>query len=46
VYFTQDERAVVDQAARIERRSLSSFIANATLEAADRVIKSKPRGKT
>jgi hypothetical protein len=35
VYFTQEERAIVDQASRIERRSLISFIANATLDAAD-----------
>jgi uncharacterized protein (DUF1778 family) len=45
VYFTEEERAIVDQAARIERRSLSSFIANATLDAADRVIKGKHKGK-
>jgi uncharacterized protein (DUF1778 family) len=38
VYFTDEERKLVDQAAGLERRSISSFVANATLEAADRAF--------
>jgi uncharacterized protein (DUF1778 family) len=41
VYFTEEERKLVDQAARIERRSISGFVANAALEAAGRVIPRK-----
>jgi uncharacterized protein (DUF1778 family) len=37
VYFTHEERKIVDEAARIERRSTSSFVVNAALEAADRL---------
>jgi uncharacterized protein (DUF1778 family) len=39
VYFTAQERKIVDQAARVERRSLSGFIASVTLDAAHNVIK-------
>jgi hypothetical protein len=39
VYFTEDERKLVDQAAEIERRSVSSFVANAALTAAEAAIK-------
>jgi hypothetical protein len=39
VYFTDDERKLVDQAAEIERRSVSSFVANAALTAAEAAIK-------
>jgi hypothetical protein len=35
VYFTDDERKLVNRAAEIERRSVSSFIANAALTAAE-----------
>ena len=35
VYFTDDERKLVDLAAKLERRSVSSFIANAALGAAE-----------
>jgi Protein of unknown function (DUF1778) len=38
VYFTDDERKLVDQAAEIERRSVSSFVANAALNAAEVTI--------
>jgi uncharacterized protein (DUF1778 family) len=38
VYFNDDERAVVDKAARLERRSVSSFVANAALDAAKNVL--------
>src|SRR5215469_13273541 len=38
VYLTQEERLTIDQAAAAERRSVSSFIANAAVEAAERVI--------
>jgi uncharacterized protein (DUF1778 family) len=37
VYLTDDERILVDQAAAAERRSVSSFIANAAVEAAEGV---------
>jgi len=40
VYLTEQERTVIDRAAAAERRSVSSFIANAAVEAANRVIKS------
>jgi hypothetical protein len=39
VYFTNEERKLVDQAAEIERRSVSSFVANAALTAAEATIK-------
>jgi hypothetical protein len=39
VYFTNDERELVDQAAEIERRSVSSFVANAALTAAEATIR-------
>jgi hypothetical protein len=39
VYFTSDERKLVDQAAEIERRSVSSFVANAALTAAEATIR-------
>ena len=41
VYFTQAERQLVDQAANIERRSISSFVANAAIVAAERLITHK-----
>jgi uncharacterized protein (DUF1778 family) len=43
VYFTIQERQLVDQAARLERRSISSFIANVVIAAADDVL-AKRRG--
>jgi len=39
VYLTDDERKLVDQAAEIERRSVSSFIANAALTAAKTTVR-------
>ena len=39
VYLTQEERTIIDQAAAAERRSVSSFIANAAVEAAERIVK-------
>jgi hypothetical protein len=39
VYFADDERKLVDQAAEIERRSVSSFIANAALTAAETAVR-------
>lgn len=39
VCFTDDERILVDEAAEIERRTVSSFIANAALSAAEATIK-------
>jgi uncharacterized protein (DUF1778 family) len=38
VYFTEDERRQVDEAAQLERRSISSFVANAALVAAEEVL--------
>jgi uncharacterized protein (DUF1778 family) len=37
VYFTDDERKQIDEAAKVERRSVSSFVANAALVAAEEV---------
>ncbi len=37
VYFTDEERKQVDEAAKLERRSISSFVANAALVAAEEV---------
>ena len=37
MYFTDEERKLVDEAAKFERRSISSFVANATLVAAEEV---------
>jgi uncharacterized protein (DUF1778 family) len=37
VYFTDEERKQVDEAARLERRSISSFVANAALVAVEEV---------
>jgi uncharacterized protein (DUF1778 family) len=36
--LTDEERMLVDEAAAAERRSVSSFIANAAVEAAERVV--------
>jgi len=38
VYFTQAERDLIDKAADLERRSTSSFIANAAITAAERIV--------
>jgi integrase len=43
VYLTEDERRLVDEAAASERRSVSSFIANAAVEAAERIVRRPPR---
>jgi hypothetical protein len=44
VYFTDEERKQVDEAARLERRSISSFVANAALVAVEEVrIKHSPK---
>ena len=43
VYFTKEEREIVDQAARSERRSVSSFIANTAILAAEEVLIRKSR---
>ena len=39
VYLTSEERRLIDEAAASERRSISSFIANAAVEAAERVVR-------
>ena len=43
VYLTEEERTLVDDAAAAERRSVSSFIANAAVEAAERIVDRRPR---
>jgi uncharacterized protein (DUF1778 family) len=43
VYFTQAERELVDQAADLERRSISSFVANAAIVAAERLVTKRNR---
>jgi len=43
VYFTQAERELVDQAAYLERRSISSFVANAAIVAAERLVTKRNR---
>lgn len=43
VYLTEEERRLVDEAAASERRSVSSFIANAAVEAAERIVRRPPR---
>jgi uncharacterized protein (DUF1778 family) len=37
-YYTQEERKQIERAARLEHRSLSSFVAIAALERAQRVL--------
>jgi uncharacterized protein (DUF1778 family) len=37
-YYTQEERRLIEQAARQEHRSLSSFVAIAAIEKAQRVL--------
>jgi len=37
VYFTDEERRIIDSAADAERRSISSFVANAAIAAAEAV---------
>ncbi|HKV82099.1 MAG TPA: DUF1778 domain-containing protein [Candidatus Sulfotelmatobacter sp.] len=43
VYFTQAERELVDKAADLERRSVSSFVANAAIIAAERTVAKRER---
>jgi len=38
VYFTEEERTIVDSAAAAERRSISSFVANAAIRAAEQTL--------
>jgi hypothetical protein len=38
VYLAEEERTLIDKAAAAERRSVSSFIANAAVEAAERIV--------
>lgn len=39
VYFDPDEHERIDQAATIERRSKSSFVADAALDKADNILR-------
>jgi len=43
VYFSDAERKTIDRAAKLERRSISSFIANAAITAANSVLASTRR---
>jgi uncharacterized protein (DUF1778 family) len=43
VYLTEEERDLVDQAATSERRSVSSFIANAAVKAAEQIVTRKSK---
>ena len=43
VYLTAEERGLIDEAAASERRSISSFIANAAVEAAGRIVNRAPK---
>jgi len=45
VYLADQERDLVDEAASLERRSVSSFIANAAVEAAERVVTQRRSNK-
>ncbi len=38
VYFSDAERKAIDRAAKLERRSISSFIANAAILAANKLL--------
>jgi len=40
-YYTQEERRMLEKAAKQERRSLSSFVALAAIERAQRIIAGK-----
>ena len=40
-YYTQEERRLIEKAAKAERRSLSSFVALAALERAQRILAGK-----
>jgi uncharacterized protein (DUF1778 family) len=40
-YYTQEERRMLEKAAKVERRSLSSFVALAAVEHAQRVLAGK-----
>ena len=40
VYFSDAERKAIDREAKLERRSISSFIANAAILAANRLLNS------
>jgi len=42
-YLTEEERKLVDRAASAERRRVSSFIAKAAVEAAERIVARQPR---
>ncbi len=37
-YYTQEERRLIERAAKLEHRSLSSFVALAAMEKAQRVL--------
>jgi uncharacterized protein (DUF1778 family) len=41
VYFTDEERKLIDRAATEERRSVSSFVASVAINAANEILKHK-----
>jgi uncharacterized protein (DUF1778 family) len=41
VYFTDEERKLIDRAATEERRSVSSFVARAAIKSAHEILKHK-----
>lgn len=43
VYFTSEERTIIDAAAATERRSISSFIANVAISAAEEILSKRPK---
>jgi len=45
VYLADHERDLVDEAASLERRSVSSFIAHAAVQAAERVVTQRHSNK-
>jgi len=46
VYFTEDERELIDRAAKSERRSVSSFVATAAIAAAEQLAVPRDTKKT
>jgi uncharacterized protein (DUF1778 family) len=43
-YFNDDERALIEQASTIERRSMSSFVSDAALTKAEEILRIYNRG--
>jgi Protein of unknown function (DUF1778) len=43
VYFTSEERKIVDAAAAVERRSISGFVANVAISAAEEILSKRSK---